>query len=85
MERNILFHKILWTATEVNAKILGMGNEIGTIKENMRADMIVTDKNPLEDIKVLRNVNMVVVRGKIIKNPKIKKYENVEEALDTLL
>ena len=47
--------------------------------------MIVTDKNPLEDIKVLRNVNMVVVRGKIINNPKIKKYKNVEEALDTLL
>lgn len=75
----------LHTATEVNAKILGMENEIGRIKENMSADMIVTDKNPLEDIKVLRNVNMVVTRGKIIKNPKIKKYENVEEALDTLL
>ena len=82
---NVSNNFALHTATEVNAKVLGMENEIGRIKENMSADMIVTDKNPLDDIKVLRNVNMVVIRGKIINSPKIKKYKNVEEALDTLL
>ena len=47
--------------------------------------MIVTEENPLEDIKALRNVDMVITRGRLIQNPVVKKMENVEEALDTLL
>jgi len=75
----------LHTATQVNAKIVGLEQEIGTIAEGFCADMIVTEENPLEDIKALRNIDMVITRGRLIQNPVVKKMENVEEALDTLL
>ena len=75
----------LHTATQVNAKIIGLEEEIGTIAEGFCADMIVTEDNPLEDIKALRHVDMVITRGRLIQNPKVKKMENVEDALDTLL
>ena len=75
----------LHTATQVNAKVIGLEQEIGTIAEGFCADMIVTEDNPLEDIKALRHVDMVITKGRLIQNPKVKKMENVEDALDSLL
>ena len=75
----------LHTATQVNAKVIGLEEEIGTIAEGFCADMIVTEDNPLEDIKALRHVDMVITKGRLIQNTKVKKMENVEDALDSLL
>ena len=72
----------LHTATEVNARILGMEKEIGTLAPGKCADMIVTPANPLEDLSSLRNLQMVVFRGKVYDHPKIKKMKNVEQELD---
>lgn len=49
------------------------------------ADMIVVEKNPLEDLRVLRNVDMVIVQGKVIRAPKVKKKQIVETELDKFL
>lgn len=49
------------------------------------ADLIVTAKNPLDDLRALRNVDMVVARGTIIDHPKIKKKKLVEAELDKFL
>ena len=42
-------------------------------------------KNPLDDLRALRNVDMVVARGTIIDHPKIKKKKLVEAELDKFL
>ena len=42
-------------ATEVNAEILNMTNELGVIKEDALADILIVDGNPLKDIGVLNN------------------------------
>lgn len=42
-------------------------------------------KNPLDDLRALRNVDMVVARGTIIDHPKIKKKKQVEAELDKFL
>lgn len=47
--------------------------------------MIVTAKNPLEDLRALRNLEMVVTGDTIIDHPKIKKRKQVEAALDKFL
>lgn len=47
--------------------------------------MIVTSKNPLDDLKVLRNVEMVVARGNVIDHPKVKRNSYVDENLDPYL
>lgn len=50
-----------------------------------KSRMIVVEKNPLEDLRVLRNVDMVIVQGKVIRAPKVKKKQIVETELDKFL
>lgn len=75
----------LHSATLGNAKILGIENETGSIEKGKCADFIVANSNPLTDLEALRNLYMVVARGNMIREPKIKKYPNVEAELDKFL
>ena len=75
----------LHTATALNAKIVGLDKEIGTIEAGKCADMIVCPSNPLEDLSTLRSLRMVIARGKLIRNPKVKKMAEVETELDKYL
>ena len=75
----------LYTATKRSAELAGLGNVTGSIEKGKCADMIVTENNPLEDLRTLRNVKTVIARGKIYDNPKIKKNERVSEELDKFL
>ena len=70
------------TATEVNAKIAGIDNETGTIEEGKSADFMVVEGNPLENLEALRNPKAVALRGEMINNPKVKKFQYVEDELD---
>lgn len=75
----------LYTATSRGAEMAGIGDVTGTLEPGKYADMIVVEKNPLEDLRVLRNVDMVVAQGRVIRNPKIKKKQIVETELDKFL
>ena len=75
----------LYTATKRNAELVHIDDITGTIEPGKSADMIVCKKNPLDDIKVLRDLEMVVFRGKLHTDLKFKKDTVVEDALDTLL
>lgn len=70
------------TATKVNAEIAGIDKETGSIEEGKSADFMVIEGNPLENVEALRNPKMVVLRGNVIKNPKVKKFQYVEDELD---
>ena len=50
----------LYTATACAAEMAGIGAETGTIEPGKSADLIVTAENPLEDLRALRKVEMVV-------------------------
>lgn len=63
----------LYTATCRGAEMAGIGDITGTLDPGKCADMIVVEKNPLEDIRALRNVDMVVSQGKVLRSPKVKK------------
>ena len=75
----------LYTATCRGAEMAGIGDITGTLEPGKCADMIVVEKNPLEDLRVLRNVDMVIVQGKVIRAPKVKKRQIVETELDKFL
>jgi imidazolonepropionase-like amidohydrolase len=75
----------LHTATKRNAEILGLGSVTGSIEPGKCADFIVTEKNPLVDLTVLRNLSMVVAGGDIIPSPKIKKMPEAETELDKFI
>lgn len=75
----------LHTATQINAELAGIGAETGTIEAGKCADLVVTRENPLEDLSALRNISLVVTRGKPIQDPQVKKMAEVEAELDKYL
>lgn len=72
----------LSVATLNNAKVVGVDDVTGTIEKGKCADMIVMSRNPLDDLTALRDLDMIVVRGKIIENPRPKRNGNIERELD---
>lgn len=89
----VYFHKYLGasnamaihTATLSNAKIAQIDNITGSVEVGKSADFMVVENNPLENLEALRNPQMVVLRGRVIKHPKNKKFQYVEEELDKYL
>ncbi len=75
----------LYTATKRSAELAGIGHLTGSVEKGKAADLIVTAENPLEDLRVLRNLELVVARGNVIKHPVIKKRKQVEAELDKFL
>jgi imidazolonepropionase-like amidohydrolase len=50
-------------ATIVPARVMKVDKEVGTIEAGKRADMILTQANPLEDIRNIRTVEWVIAGG----------------------
>jgi imidazolonepropionase-like amidohydrolase len=57
--------QVISAATKTNAEILGQFDELGSIEPGKLADVIVIDGNPLRNIEVLDNVDIVVKDGGI--------------------
>lgn len=76
---------VLHTATLGNARLVGLGAETGSTEPGKCADLIVTRANPLEDLKALRHIDLVMGRGNLIRAPKVKKIEKAERELDKFL
>jgi amidohydrolase family protein len=55
----------LQTATSNAAEYLGFSDALGSIEPGKRADFVLLDRNPLEDIRNVRQVWAVVLRGRI--------------------
>ncbi len=55
--------EILWAETVNPARFLGMEHEFGTIETGKRADLLLLEGNPLDDLNHLMNLKGVMVRG----------------------
>ncbi|MCG2419000.1 amidohydrolase family protein [Aequorivita sp. F47161] len=55
----------LKAATINSAKYIGAGESIGSLKTGKLADLIVMDKNPLENIENTESINMVMINGRL--------------------
>jgi imidazolonepropionase-like amidohydrolase len=55
-------------ATTVAAELLGIAERTGTIAAGREADLIIVEGNPLEDIRALQDVLVVVSNGQVALN-----------------
>jgi imidazolonepropionase-like amidohydrolase len=58
--------QIITAATRNGALLAGLGDETGTIEAGKRADIIILDGDPLQDLDALRNVRTVVLAGSVV-------------------
>lgn len=58
-------HDALRVATIIGAEAIGLKNDLGSIEEGKLADLVILEKNPLEDIRNTNTVEMVMKDGKL--------------------
>ena len=72
----------LYTATLLNAQLVGLEAETGSIEAGKSADFLITDADPLQGFETMKDPYMVVMRGNIFLQPKAKKYPQTDALLD---
>jgi imidazolonepropionase-like amidohydrolase len=64
--------EILRSATSTNASLLNRSGELGVVAPNARADLLVLEGNPVEDLSVLersaQTLQLIMKDGVIYKN-----------------
>ena len=58
----------LRSATTIAADLLGLGGKTGAIQTGFEADVIVVEKNPLQDVRALADVLVVISNGRVALN-----------------
>ncbi|MBR9776697.1 MAG: amidohydrolase family protein [Cytophagales bacterium] len=61
-------HEALQAATINGAAYIGMSKDIGSIKAGKLADIIILDKNPLEDIRNSSSISHTMINGRLYKS-----------------
>jgi imidazolonepropionase-like amidohydrolase len=58
----------LQAATTVAADLVGVSDHTGRIAPGLDADLIAVERNPLDDIRTVEDVLLVVNNGKVVSN-----------------
>ena len=75
----------LHRATLGNAELLGLGHTTGSIEVGKEADIITTQRNPLDDLSALRDVTHVMVRGELADGLRAKRISELDAELDWIM
>lgn len=72
----------LHNVTQINAEILGIEKEYGSVDVGKYADLLVLNENPASNIRSLKNIEMVIKDGKPIKKKRVNKNKTIDSLLD---
>ncbi len=64
VEAGLSPYQALTAATSVAARVLGRADDLGTVAVGKRADLVLLDDNPLQDISRTRGIGGVMTRGR---------------------
>jgi len=64
-------YEVIRCATVVPAEFLGKTNEFGKIAAGQRADLLLLQGNPLENLAVLKRPSGIMVRGRWLPREKL--------------
>lgn len=67
--------EVLRTATWEPAQSHRFLNDQGSIAEGKKANLILVEANPLQDLSALKNPQMVIVEGKVLKRETLASFE----------
>ena len=66
---------VLYFATLGSAQVAGVADQLGSVEEGKKADFIIVDGDPMENISNIRRVTLTVKDGKIYEPEKL--YESI--------
>lgn len=66
-EAGMSLQEILKSTTISNAKEFGIDNKFGSIEKGKIANIIILEKNPLENISAYNSIEKIIIRGSLIK------------------
>lgn len=76
--------RALHAATQANAGLLGLREVTGAVEEGLSADLLLTDTNPLEDIRTLASPRAVIAQGRLIEDLGVERFEEIDAVLDSI-
>ena len=76
--------EVLRAATLHGAKIIGLSQDLGSIEPGKMADLVVLNKNPLEDIRNTNSVRYVMKNGELFDGDTLDQIWPKEETLKPL-
>ena len=71
--------QVLRVATMNGADYIGMGKDIGSLEKGKLADLIVMDKNPLEDIHNTESIRYTMLNGHIYDSETMNEIGNYDK------
>ncbi|NNE99698.1 MAG: amidohydrolase family protein [Pyrinomonadaceae bacterium] len=76
-------HDVLRTATIMGAEAIGFGQELGSLEKGKMADLIVLDKNPLDDIRNTNTIRFVMKNGEMFEGDTLNQVYPQSKRLPT--
>ncbi len=58
-------HDALRVATVMGAEVIGLGKEVGSLEAGKQADLVVLDRNPLENLRNTNSIRYVMKNGRL--------------------
>ncbi|GAA2314201.1 amidohydrolase family protein [Streptomyces hawaiiensis] len=77
----------LRAATMYGGQLMGLGDELGLVREGYLADLLLVDGDPLEDIALLRDrdrITHIMQGGRFHKRPQREEFERLFESADQI-